>query len=217
MSIVEGTRTQVIAAALAGCLLLGAAACSEIENGGPSTADPQSSDTTLPKDNDGPKNPTDCPVESTDDKGNVTIMWVPEGTTFSLFHCEGGKWRWGWFPFDSRLATSDVINVDSEDKVRVDEAVIDGRAGEISVGEVKSILEAAGAPQAMVPDSAVVSKDGKVLYSTQDLSERTAIADLAARAGTEEPTVDFTSAKLGVTVTIKCKLIPPYCTITIRW
>jgi hypothetical protein len=168
----------------------------------------------------GPANATDCPVENTDDKGNVTITYVPEGTTYGLFHCRGGQWHFGWFPFDSKsAAVADSIIVDRSGAVMVDEAAIDGRAGDITAGEVKYILDAAGVPEPVAPDQAVVlSEGGKELYATRDLTESTSIGDLAGKAGTDEPTVIFASKKKPkVTVTIKCKLFPPSCTITIRW
>ncbi|GAA2710332.1 hypothetical protein ACFY2R_30525 [Micromonospora olivasterospora] len=171
-------------------------------------------------DKPGPSKPTDCPVETVDDKGNVTIVYVPEGTTYGLIHCEGGDWKFGWFPFDSAsMATADVITVDDRGGVKVDEAVIDGRAGDIRAGEVKYILEAAGVSDPYEPDQAVVrSEDGKELYTTQELTEKTTIADLADKAGTEAPTVEFSNRKWPkFTITFKCKLLPPWCSIIIRW
>ncbi|WP_432837823.1 hypothetical protein [Dactylosporangium sp. CA-092794] len=168
----------------------------------------------------GPANPTDCAVESTDDKGNVTIVYVPEGTTYGLFHCRGGEWHFGWFPFDSRsVAVADSVIVDPHGTVMVDEAVIDGRAGDITAGEVKYILDAAGVPEPAVPDEAVVlSEGGKELYATRELGKLTSIGDLADKAGTDAPTVVFANKKKPrITITFKCKLIPPYCTIIIRW
>ncbi|SCG66312.1 hypothetical protein [Micromonospora halophytica] len=165
-----------------------------------------------------PPNPGDCAVENTDDKGNVTITYVPEGSTFGLFHCRDGEWRFGWFPFDSEAdAVADVISVDAAGVATVDEAVIDGRAGDLRTGEVKYILEAAGMSEPVAPDQAAVSVDGKPLYVTEDLTDETTIADLADKAGTETPTVEFTSRKSSVTITFRCKLWPPSCTITIRW
>lgn len=171
-------------------------------------------------DKPGPAKATDCPVENTDDKGNVTVTYVPEGTTYGLFHCSGGEWHFGWFPFDSKsVAVTDSISVDTRGVVMFDEAVIDGRAGDITAGEVKYILDAAGVPEPAAPDEAVVlSEDGRELYATRDVSERTSVADLAGKAGTEAPTVVFAKQKKPrITITFKCKLIPPYCTITIRW
>ncbi|MFD2762633.1 hypothetical protein [Micromonospora eburnea] len=167
-----------------------------------------------------PPKGTDCPVESVDDKGNVTITYVPEGTTYLLFHCQGGEWHFGWYPFDSPImATTDVITVDGRGGVRVDEAVIDGRAGDIRAGEVKYILDAVGVPDPYEPDQAVVrSEDGKELYTTTELTEKTTIADLADKAGTEVPTVEFSNRKRPkFTITFKCKLFPPWCSIIIRW
>jgi hypothetical protein len=168
----------------------------------------------------GPPKATDCAVENTDDKGNVTIIYVPEGTTYGLFHCRGGDWHFGWFPFDSPVeATADVITVDGKGVVTVDEAVIDGRAGDIRAGEIKYILDAAGVSEPEAPDQAVVlSEDGKELYTAPELTDETSIADLAGKAGTDAPTVEFASRKKpGSKITIKCKLFPPWCTITIRW
>ncbi|MGW4465120.1 hypothetical protein [Micromonospora sp. NPDC004704] len=168
----------------------------------------------------GPPKATDCAVENTDDKGNVTVTYVPEGTTFGLFHCRGGDWHFGWYPFDSEVqAVAEVITVDPKGVASVDEAVIDGRAGDIRAGEIKYILDAAGVPDPVSPDQAVVfSEDGKELYTARDLTEKTTIGDLAVKAGTEAPTVEFSNRKRPrITITIKCKLFPPWCSITIRW
>ncbi|BCB84208.1 hypothetical protein [Phytohabitans suffuscus] len=170
-------------------------------------------------DNPKPKNPTDCPVENVDDKGNVTVTYVPEGSTFGLFHCTGGNWEFGWFPFDSATrATTDSITVDSRGAVTIDEAALDGRAGDVTAQEVKYILEAAGAPKPFVPDQATVfSPEGKPLYVDSALTPDTSIATLAKEAGTEAPTVEFAAKRIKIKITFRCKIWPPYCVIIIKW
>lgn len=88
-------------------------------------------------------NGKDCVVAVVDGNGN-TIRYdtVPEGTVIGLFHCSGGEWRFGWFPFDSYVSgKTGLVHVDEKGSVTDAVLDVDAREGSLSVQEMQSVVE----------------------------------------------------------------------------
>lgn len=97
----------------------------------------------LAEDDGPPSGGKGCLVEIVDANGNtIGFEVVPEGTVISLFHCRGGEWHFGWFPFDALVSGStDQVTVDEKGLVKDAVLEVDTRDGDLAVREMLSVVE----------------------------------------------------------------------------
>lgn len=192
-----------------------------------------------------PSKPTDCPVVNTDDKGNETIEYVPEGTVIGLFHCTGSEWEFGWFPFDSAsVGVAEDIVVDSTGTATARGFTIGSSRDrqDVSMDEIGRMLYSATGQRDSAGTALLVTDDGteltaeqleallagkdaggvKPLVRVDDPPAEMTLGELADKAGTADPiqyVVASAALKIKVTVKFKCSLWPPACwiEITITW
>jgi hypothetical protein len=103
----------------------------------------------------------DCVVENVDDNGNtVSTSTVPEGTVVGVFHCSGGEWKFGWYPFDAFVSgTAGPLAVNTSGLVEGAVLNVDTREGKLAVREIQSVVEKAFDEPLATPDKAIVVAD----------------------------------------------------------
>lgn len=112
----------------------------------------------LAEDNDPPPGGKGCLVEIVNDHGEtIGYEVVPEGTVISLFHCAGGEWRFGWFPFDA-LVSGGTGQISTDGKGSVKDAVldVDTREGDLQVREMQAVVETLFEERVQAPGKAAV-------------------------------------------------------------